>query len=90
MICPGCDGYTSSILMAVRDGQPCPYCGLSASAITEIDALQQNRADEELKARLEAAIKDRDAAQAKAARLERQLARITSAVRQVDLENDRG
>lgn len=31
--CPGCYAYTSEVLQAVRDGEPCPYCGIPASAI---------------------------------------------------------
>jgi hypothetical protein len=28
--CPGCESYTSGVLAAFRNGEPCPYCGLAA------------------------------------------------------------
>lgn len=78
--CPGCDAYTSSVLQAFRDGERCPYCGLSAGAANEILAVQEKRADEELKEQLADAIKRREDAERKAARLERQLAAVRRAL----------
>jgi hypothetical protein len=56
MECPGCGGISSSVLGAVRDGEPCPFCGLSAAAIMEVSAVSRRRGDEQLKADLEAAL----------------------------------
>lgn len=63
MTCPACDSHTSSILNAFEEARPCPNCGLSAEAALEILTVRQKRADEDLKARLETAIKERDEAQ---------------------------
>jgi hypothetical protein len=63
MTCPGCGTHTSSVLAAFEEGRPCPNCGLSAEAALEIQAVRLKRADEELKTRLETAIKERDEAQ---------------------------
>lgn len=63
MTCPGCNSHTSSVLAAFEEGRPCPQCGLSAEAALEIETIRQRRADEDLKARLEQAIKERDEAQ---------------------------
>jgi hypothetical protein len=80
MTCPACDARTSSVLAAFEEGRPCPNCGLSAEAALEIDDVQQRRADEELKARLEQAIKDRDAAQRELRLTKARLQRITDLV----------
>lgn len=56
MECPGCTSYTSSVLAAVRDGYPCPYCGLSALTIEEVNAVREYRANEELKEAMAAAL----------------------------------
>jgi hypothetical protein len=69
MICPGCDAESSSILTSVRNGEPCPFCGLSAEAISEIQSVRQVKADEDLKDRLEKALVERDHALAEAAKL---------------------
>ena len=72
MLCPGCDAYTSSVLIKVREeGEPCPYCGLSAAAILEITEVREKKADEELKERLAKALVERDHATVEAARLRR-------------------
>lgn len=63
MTCPACNSHTSSTLAAFEEGRPCPNCGLSAEAALEILTVRQKRADEDLKARLETAIKERDEAQ---------------------------
>jgi hypothetical protein len=68
------------VLIAYRDGQPCPYCGLSFEAATEITRIQQTRADDELKTQLAEAIKARETAERTAARLEHQLARVRQAL----------
>lgn len=71
MECPGCGGVSSSVLAKVQDGEPCPFCGLSASAIREIHDVRRRKADEELRGRLEKALIERDRAVAEAAALRR-------------------
>ena len=80
MACPACRSYTSSILRAYQEGQPCPACGLSAGATGEILAVQVRRADEQLKEQLEVAITERDRAKTEARRLAVHLERIKRAV----------
>lgn len=80
MTCPGCNAHTSSVLAAFEEGRPCPNCGLSAEAALEIDGVRQRRADEELKAKLETAIKERDAAQRELRLVKARLERITDLV----------
>jgi len=62
MTCLGCQAHTSAVLTAYEDGNPCPYCKLSAEATLEILSIRTARADEELKTKLETAIKERDEA----------------------------
>jgi transcription elongation factor Elf1 len=80
MTCPACNSHTSSVLAAFEEGRPCPNCGLSAGAALEIEGVRQRRADEDLKARLEAAIKERDAAQRELRLTKARLERITELV----------
>ena len=80
MTCPACNSHTSSALAAFEEGRPCPYCGLSAEAALEIDGVRQQRADEDLKSRLETAIKERDAAQRELRLVKARLERITELV----------
>lgn len=63
MTCLGCGSHTSSVLYAFQNGEPCPVCGLSATATLEIQGVRQVQADVRLKEQLEQAIKDRDSAQ---------------------------
>lgn len=76
MTCPGCDSESSSVLSAFRDGDPCPFCGLSAQAAAEIDRIHQTRADEALKTQVKTAIKERDAAQREARWAKARLSRV--------------
>lgn len=80
MTCPACNSHTSSVLAAFEDGRPCPNCGLSAEAALEIDGVRMRRADEDLKARLETVIKERDAAQRELRLTRARLERITALV----------
>jgi DNA replicative helicase MCM subunit Mcm2 (Cdc46/Mcm family) len=48
MTCPACDSYTSDVLRAFRNGEPCPSCGLSNSAAQEVDEARTRNADETL------------------------------------------
>jgi|HubBroStandDraft_2_1064218.scaffolds.fasta_scaffold317797_2 hypothetical protein len=80
MECPGCGAYSSSVLIPVRDGQPCPFCGLSAAAISEIQGVRRARADEALRKRLEAALIERDRARTEAEIATRMLEAARSAL----------
>lgn len=48
MTCPGCQTHTSSVLARYLEDEPCPYCGLPASAAAEVMAAQKRNADAEL------------------------------------------
>lgn len=74
MECPGCGAVSSSVLVKVMNGDPCPFCGLSADAVLEIGGVRRKRADEELKERLATALAELDRAKAEAARLRGQVA----------------
>ncbi len=80
MTCPACNAHTSSVFAAFEEGRPCPNCGLSAEAALEIDGVRQRRADEQLKAQAETAIKERDAAQRELRLVKARLERITNLV----------
>ncbi len=68
--CPGCSSHTSGVLAAIERDEPCPYCGLSASSIVEINAIRQSRADEQLRMALEGALLRAGRAEAELARLQ--------------------
>jgi hypothetical protein len=74
MECPGCNGVSSSVLISVMNGEPCPFCGLSAGAVLEISGVRRKQADEELKERLAKALAELDRVKAEAARLRGQVA----------------
>ena len=77
--CPGCGSTGSTTRLHVeRDGY-CDHCGLSASAIYEIEAVRIRRGDERLKADLEAAIKRVGAAESERDKLRVRLLRLTEA-----------
>jgi hypothetical protein len=48
MTCPGCGSYTSNVLHAYNDEDPCPHCGLSAEATAEVLQARRRNADAEL------------------------------------------
>ena len=53
--CPACDSWTSEVGRALRDGEPCPYCGLPAEAAeTVMEARKLARSALERMARAEA------------------------------------
>jgi hypothetical protein len=68
------------VYIAWNDGQPCPYCGLSAEAIAQVLHARRRAADAELTEKLEKAIIERDRAQNEARKLAGHLARIKRAV----------
>lgn len=88
MSCLGCDAYSSSVLEAFNDGEPCPYCGLSAATTLELQTVRKARSDEALKAKCEQALKERDEAQRELRwakqRLERLASTLGESVRQLE------
>lgn len=84
MTCPACDSTTSSVLDAVRRGDPCPHCGLSAQAIGEFEQARVRGADESLVERAAKAERRAEQAETRARDAEsalRQIARIARAGR---------
>lgn len=57
MTCPGCNAHTSGVVTAFEEGDPCPYCGLPATATAEILDARKRSADAELTKRYEEAVK---------------------------------
>jgi hypothetical protein len=85
MTCPGCNSYTSSILLAFEDERPCPHCGLSAEATTELLAVREKVANDELKAKLTAALLRADKAERRVYRLEDALREIKGNLEGLDV-----
>lgn len=54
--CPGCDSETSGVLIALRDGEPCPYCGLPAETIVAVTMTRQRYKESELRTEHEATL----------------------------------
>lgn len=48
MECAGCGSWTNSVGLAMRDGEPCPYCGLSAEVQIAVSAARERNADQSL------------------------------------------
>lgn len=80
MACPGCGAHLSGVLRAYEAGSPCPECGLSASAASEILRIRSSRADEALRSDLAEALKGRDAAERKARSLDYRLSELRRVV----------
>lgn len=80
MTCLGCNSHTSDALRAFENGEPCPYCGLSAEATLEIQSVRKSRADEQVKAKCEQALKDLGQARADLARANARLAYMESLI----------
>jgi hypothetical protein len=74
MECPGCGAVSSSVLIRVTNGDPCPFCGLSAHAVLEINGVHRRQADEQLKEQLAEALVELDRAKAEATQLRGQVA----------------
>jgi DNA repair exonuclease SbcCD ATPase subunit len=77
--CPVCNSETSDLWTALRDGEPCPYCGASASLIAEVNELRLRRADEQVKVELEQTLVKLD----KVTRQRNELARVIREVRRI-------
>ena len=86
MTCPGCGSHTSAILRAFDEGESCPTCGLSATAAVEIIAVRATRANAEVKAMFEKAVKDGQEWRRRALAAEYRYRRVTDLVG--DLEGD--
>lgn len=88
MTCPGCGSHTSTILSRFNEGQGCDVCGLSSAAMAEIITVQERRADAELKAKLEDALKRADKAEDQARRLRNHLDSLISMAKSVAEQMD--
>jgi DNA repair exonuclease SbcCD ATPase subunit len=84
MECPGCGSYTSSVYRAFADGEPCPVCGLSHEATAELitirDTVRVSRANDEVKAIAEDALRRAGKAEAEVETLRRQIAGVRAAL----------
>lgn len=83
MECPGCEAETSSVLAAVERGEPCPYCGLSADVIEKVIETRRRHGETQLVEQLTEALKRAEAAEVRAARVERALREVESALSRV-------
>lgn len=89
MTCPGCQSHTSSVLAAFQEDEPCPQCGLSAGAAFEIQTVQQSRADDRLRQRVEELVKEADQWRRRAELAEGYMNNVRESVREYD-EGHRG
>lgn len=80
LLCPGCNTYTSSVLEAWQMDEPCPKCGLSAEAISEVRGVRRRLADEALKTQCEHALIRADRAETRLRKLELALEYIRAAL----------
>jgi hypothetical protein len=80
MECPGCGAVSSSVLIRVTNGDPCPFCGLSAHAVLEIGGVRRRQADEQLKEQLAEALVELDRVKSEAEKLRRQVAAARQAL----------
>lgn len=55
--CPGCENSLHAILVAFREGDPCPRCGLPADVARQVYEAQRKGADEALREMYTAAMK---------------------------------
>lgn len=78
--CPGCDAHTSSVHAAVRDGRPCPYCGLSAEVIEQVNAVQNRLEETALTRQWQEAVIRAERAEREAAALRAKLDKIRRAL----------
>lgn len=87
--CPGCNSHASDVAHAFADGEPCPFCGLSAGAAKEIMAVQQARADDAVKAEFAALRLRADRAERDRDRVASVLTSIREALAELDREDER-
>lgn len=79
--CPACESETSTVLIRFRDGEPCPYCGLSAAAMAEIFDARKRGADKALMTKYTEAVKRADKAEREVSHLRSKLSRIEQALK---------
>lgn len=84
--CPGCESYTSSVARAVSDGDPCPYCGLSADAIRTVLEARERHGETKLVEQITEALKRAEKAEHEAKALRAALRAVRTALTSVDLE----
>jgi hypothetical protein len=80
MLCPACGSYTSSIVAAFEEGEPCPACGLPASAAAAVIEVKARQAGEEVTQRAVRAELRAAAAEEELRWLRRVLASVKAAV----------
>lgn len=76
MHCPGCGATTSGVHIAVREGRPCPNCGLSPEVIEQVNAAQERFGETELTRQWQEAVIRADRAEVEAAFLRAKLEKI--------------
>lgn len=81
--CLGCGSRSSDIGMAYVDHEPCPNCGLPASATSEILSARQRHADAKLAAEYEELVLRVGRAEAEAKRWRDAYFRVREIVREV-------
>jgi hypothetical protein len=80
-VCPSCDCEGRDIGRAFRDGESCPFCGISATTVAEIDRLWETyHGDDETILKLREAIVAREKAVNELADLKRRFDRFADAV----------
>lgn len=88
--CPGCDSHTSAIGIAFREDEPCPYCGLPASAAAQIDDARERGATRGLTEALAKAEVRAAKAEQEVGLLRGRLARIALVLRETEGPEGRG
>lgn len=83
MTCPGCDAHTSGVLGAFKDGEPCPYCQLPATATEEILDARKRAADADLTKRYEELVKRNAQLETERNLLRAALNQVTAAVQRI-------
>lgn len=78
--CPACGSWTTSVGIAFRDGDECPYCGLPADTADLIDKAREKGLSKKLTEALAAAEVRAVKAETERAEMASQLARIRSIV----------
>lgn len=90
MTCPGCRSHTSDVLRAYNNDDPCPNCGLPASATDQVLAARRKAADADLTAKYEELAIRVGRAEGEATRLRMLVADIRDLLDAFDKERDRG
>lgn len=80
--CPACNAWTSSVGIAFRDGEDCPYCGLPAEAAELIEKARDRNVAETVLERLALAERRAATAERKARQLQSALNAISRTIRE--------